>query len=291
MVRSSWWWPARESASAPCSTRRSSIRTVGLVGDSWIDRFSRHTPDGSPNPVMQLTLMNARAAALVAQTVDRWPLAGDQLYVDLELGYDNLPAGTQLQVGTAVVEITEEPHTGCAKFAERFGMDAVRLVNSPVGREHNLPRRERARRSPVAWCAPATRCASSPSTASDGHATAHVGQTRPFDQRTQPSRSRARTASASASGARPVRATSASGTAASPPSASSTRARGDRARARHRCAPREPGVMPSASTRSAQSVSGYAPSAMSAFVPAAAALRRDPEPRAPGGRSAARARR
>jgi hypothetical protein len=111
---------------------------IGLVGDSWIDRFSRHTPDGSPNPVMQLTLMNARAAALVAQTTDRWPLAGDQLYVDLELGYDNLPAGTQLQVGTAVVEITDEPHTGCAKFAERFGMDAVRWVNSPVGREHNL---------------------------------------------------------------------------------------------------------------------------------------------------------
>jgi len=111
---------------------------IGLVGDSWIDRFSRHTPDGSPNPVMQLTLMNARAAALVAQTVDRWPLAGDQLYVDLELGYGNIPAGTQLQVGTAVVEITDEPHTGCAKFADRFGMDAVRWVNSPVGREHNL---------------------------------------------------------------------------------------------------------------------------------------------------------
>jgi hypothetical protein len=111
---------------------------VGLVGDTWIDRFSRHTPDGSPNPVMQLTLMNARAAALVAQAAERWPLAGDQLYVDLELGYDNVPPGSRLQVGTAVVEITAEPHTGCAKFADRFGMDAVRWVNSPVGRDHNL---------------------------------------------------------------------------------------------------------------------------------------------------------
>ena len=111
---------------------------TGLVGDSWVDRFSRHTPDGLPNPVVQLTLMNARAAALVAQTADRWPLAGDQLFVDLELGYDNLPAGTQLQVGTAVVEITDEPHTGCAKFADRFGTDAVRWVNSSVGRAHNL---------------------------------------------------------------------------------------------------------------------------------------------------------
>src|SRR3954468_19368945 len=111
---------------------------LGLVGDSWVGRFSRHTRDGSPNPVMQLTLMNARAAALVAHTEDRWPLAGDQLYVDFELGAGNIPAGTQLRVGTAVVEITDEPHTGCAKFAERFGMDAVRFVNSPVGREHNL---------------------------------------------------------------------------------------------------------------------------------------------------------
>jgi hypothetical protein len=111
---------------------------VGLVGDSWGDRYNRHTTDGLPDPLAQLTLMNARAAALVAQSQDRWPLAGDQLYVDLELGYDNVPAGAQLEVGTAVVEITDEPHTGCAKFAERFGMDAVRFVNSSVGREHNL---------------------------------------------------------------------------------------------------------------------------------------------------------
>src|SRR5262245_5535963 len=111
---------------------------IGLVGDTWIHRRSRHTPDGSPNPVAQLTIMNARAAALVAQAEHRWPLAGDQLYVDLELGYDNVAAGTKLELGTAVVEITAEPHTGCAKFAERFGMDAVRFVNSPVGRAHNL---------------------------------------------------------------------------------------------------------------------------------------------------------
>jgi hypothetical protein len=111
---------------------------TGLVGDSWGDRYNRHAPDGSPDPLRELTFMNARVAALVARDEGRWPLAGDQLYVDLELGYDNVPPGTQLEVGTAVVEITDEPHTGCAKFAERFGMDAARLVNSPVGREHNL---------------------------------------------------------------------------------------------------------------------------------------------------------
>ena len=111
---------------------------VGLVGDSWLERGSRRTPDGAASPLMQLTLMNARVAELVAQTRERWPLAGDQLYVDLDLGVTNIPPGTRLQVGTAVVEITGQPHTGCAKFADRFGMDAARFVNSAEGRAHNF---------------------------------------------------------------------------------------------------------------------------------------------------------
>jgi MOSC domain-containing protein YiiM len=87
---------------------------------------------------MQLTLMNARVATLVARTRERWPLAGDQLYVDLELGPANLPPGTRLAIGTAVIEVTDEPHTGCAKFRDRFGADAARFVNSPAGRAHNF---------------------------------------------------------------------------------------------------------------------------------------------------------
>jgi hypothetical protein len=102
---------------------------VGMVGDCWAARGSRHTPDGSASPLMQVTLMNARVADLVAGTRDRWPLAGDQLYVDLDLGAASLPPGTRLRVGTAVVEVTEQPHTGCAKFAERFGIEAARFVN------------------------------------------------------------------------------------------------------------------------------------------------------------------
>jgi hypothetical protein len=110
----------------------------GLVGDSWRARGSRHTPDGAAHPLTQLTIMNARVAAAVAGSIDRWPLAGDQLYVDLELGSENLPPGSRLAVGTAVVEVTEQPHTGCAKFAGRYGIDAARFVNSAVGRAHNL---------------------------------------------------------------------------------------------------------------------------------------------------------
>jgi hypothetical protein len=112
---------------------------VGLVGDTWRKRGSRHTEDGSAEVGRQLTLMNARAAALVAVDRDRWPLAGDQLYVDLHLGPAELPAGTRLSIGDgAVIEVSELPHTGCAKFSARFGVEALRVVNSPAGRALNL---------------------------------------------------------------------------------------------------------------------------------------------------------
>ena len=110
----------------------------GLLGDSWKARGSRHRTDGSADPAMQLTLMNVRVAALVAGRPERRALAGDQLYVDLDLSYANIPPGTRLRVGTAVVEITDAPHRGCGKFVKRFGIDAQRFVNSPQGRELNL---------------------------------------------------------------------------------------------------------------------------------------------------------
>jgi MOSC domain-containing protein YiiM len=82
---------------------------------------------------MQLNMMNSRVAALLAPNPQRWALAGDQLYVDLDLSHDNLPPGTRLALGPAVIEITDQPHRGCAKFSQRFGHDALRFVNSPVG--------------------------------------------------------------------------------------------------------------------------------------------------------------
>ena len=112
--------------------------TEGLVGDSWRTRGSSKTADGSAHPEMQVNLMNARAIALVARTKDRWPLAGDQLFVDLDLSATNLPPGTRLAVGTAVIEITAPPHNGCKKFMGRFGADALQFVNSTTGRELHL---------------------------------------------------------------------------------------------------------------------------------------------------------
>jgi len=112
--------------------------TQGLVGDNWITRGNPHTPDGSSHPDMQINVMNSRVIALVAQGKDRWQLAGDQLFIDLDLSAENLPPGTQLALGSAVIEVTDQPHTGCKKFVARFGRDAMEFVNSPVGRKLHL---------------------------------------------------------------------------------------------------------------------------------------------------------
>lgn len=110
----------------------------GLVGDNWSTRGSSRTADGTSHPEMQLNLMNSRVIALVAQELERWQLAGDQLFVDLDLSKSHLPAGTRLSIGEAIIEITAEPHTGCKKFVERFGADAMKFVNAPIGKELGL---------------------------------------------------------------------------------------------------------------------------------------------------------
>jgi MOSC domain-containing protein YiiM len=107
---------------------------TGLDGDNWLVRGSSSTPDGSAHPNRQITVMNARVAELVAGGTERMPLCGDQLFVDLDLSVDNLPAGSLLAVGHAVLRVSEEPHLGCAKFVERFGGEAMRFVNSRLGR-------------------------------------------------------------------------------------------------------------------------------------------------------------
>jgi hypothetical protein len=110
----------------------------GLVGDGWKTRGSGRTDDGSAHPDMQLNVINARVSSLVAIDPERRALAGDQLHIDLDLSEANLPPGTRLALGSAVIEVTDQPHTGCVKFVERFGRDAMRFVNSEVGRQLRL---------------------------------------------------------------------------------------------------------------------------------------------------------
>ena len=111
---------------------------AGLKGDTWRARGSSRTADGSANPDAQLTLMNARVAAAIAGERERWPLAGDQLYVDLDLSLANLPPGSRVEIGSAVIEFSEAPHTGCAKFMARYSAEAQIFVNSSLGRELRL---------------------------------------------------------------------------------------------------------------------------------------------------------
>lgn len=110
----------------------------GLLGDCWRARGASSTPDGAADPDAQITIMSARAAAAIAGERERWPLAGDQLYVELDISTANLPAGSLLEIGEALLEVTALPHTGCGKFLRRFGLDASKFVNSEVGRELNL---------------------------------------------------------------------------------------------------------------------------------------------------------
>jgi MOSC domain-containing protein YiiM len=110
----------------------------GLLGDNWKARGSSSTADGSADPERQLTVMNARVVALVAQNRSRWPLAGDQLYIDLDLSENNLPVGSRFALGSAVIEVTAPPHTGCKKFVARFGLPAMNFVNSSQGRQLHL---------------------------------------------------------------------------------------------------------------------------------------------------------
>jgi MOSC domain-containing protein YiiM len=110
----------------------------GVHGDNWAKGCWMSLPDGRPHPDVQVTIMNARTIALIAQEETRWPLAGDNLFVDLDLSANNLPPGTRLSVGSALLEITEVPHKGCRKFAARYGVDATRFVNAREGLQLHL---------------------------------------------------------------------------------------------------------------------------------------------------------
>ncbi len=110
----------------------------GLVGDGWLARGSSSTVDHAANPAAQLTLMSTRVLTAIEPDRSRWPLAGDQLYLDLDLSAENLPPGTRLTVGPVVLEVTDLPHTGCTQFRARFGADALRWISTPTGRANRM---------------------------------------------------------------------------------------------------------------------------------------------------------
>jgi hypothetical protein len=112
--------------------------TEGLEGDTWKTRGSSHTTNGSANVNAQITVMNVRSIALLAQDEERWSLAGDQLYIDMDLSDDNIPPGTRLAIGSAIIEVSAQPHSGCKKFSSRFGVEAMKFVNSPEGKRLHL---------------------------------------------------------------------------------------------------------------------------------------------------------
>ena len=128
----------------PATDQRQSLQQcqlspeLGVHGDNWADGCWLSLPDGRPDPDVQVAIMNSRAIDLIAQDAQRWKLAGDNLFVDLDLSDQNLVAGQRLSVGSVVLEVTSQAHNGCKKFAQRFGKDAVKFVNSPEGKRNHL---------------------------------------------------------------------------------------------------------------------------------------------------------
>ncbi|GJM29802.1 MAG: MOSC domain-containing protein [Cyclobacteriaceae bacterium] len=110
----------------------------GLVGDNWATRGSSQTEDGNAHPGMQINIMNSRVIRLVTHDRSEWKMAGDQLFVDLNLSKSNMPPGTRFTVGDATLEVTDIPHTGCKKFAQRFGTDALKFISTKEGKEWQL---------------------------------------------------------------------------------------------------------------------------------------------------------
>lgn len=105
---------------------------AGVEGDRWLTTSWKKFPDGTPDPAVQVTLMNARCIRSIAGDMDNWAEAGDNLFVDLDLSRSNLPTGSRLTIGSCVLEITKVPHNGCWKFKKRFGEQAVQFVNAPA---------------------------------------------------------------------------------------------------------------------------------------------------------------
>lgn len=128
----------------PQSNERIDVETCqvslagGLEGDHWAKGCWKMTEDGSPHPDVQICIMNSRCINLIAGERANWPAAGDNLFVDLDLTPENLPPGQRLQVGSTVIEITDTPHKGCAKFVERYGRDATAFVNVGDGDKYKL---------------------------------------------------------------------------------------------------------------------------------------------------------
>ena len=119
----------------------SSVRVTaagGAEGDRWLASARKDENTGELWPDTQLTLMNSRMIEAIAGEKKNWPPAGDQLFVDLDLSTENLPAGQRLAIGSAIIQITAEPHLGCDQFIARYGIDACRYINSRRGRELRL---------------------------------------------------------------------------------------------------------------------------------------------------------
>ena len=110
----------------------------GVESDHWANGCWKSTESGDPHPDVQICIMNARCIGLIAQERENWAPAGDNLFIDMNLTPDNMPPGQRIAVGSVILEITDTPHKGCAKFIRRYGRDACVFVNTGDGDRYKL---------------------------------------------------------------------------------------------------------------------------------------------------------
>jgi hypothetical protein len=110
----------------------------GAIGDRWEWRTWMHLPDGSPDPRVQLALMDHRILAFLQDLTGCSHHPGDTCLLDLDLHADRLPAGSRLQIGSAVLEISDVENDACGKFATHYGAEVFSWIRAPANRARRL---------------------------------------------------------------------------------------------------------------------------------------------------------
>jgi len=111
---------------------------AGVVGDRWRWKAWMHLPDGRPDPRIQVCMLGTRVLQLVRREGSSMIHPGDTVIADMDFSEANLPAGQRLQLGSAVLEVSDVFNTGCAKWQERYGPAALRWINRPGNRALRL---------------------------------------------------------------------------------------------------------------------------------------------------------
>ena len=128
--------PARGERAFP--KRISMTRAGGIPGERWATEPWLRRADGSPDPRIQVSILPLRVMDLVWRDREGTPHPGDPIVVDMDLSLANLPSGSLIAAGTAVLRVSDEFNAACAKWKLRYGADARAFIEAPGHAELRL---------------------------------------------------------------------------------------------------------------------------------------------------------